>query len=44
MMVEVTFYSSFIKAYKKKIKNNSILEYKFKDKLEIFKIDLSIPD
>ncbi|MBM2816502.1 MAG: hypothetical protein HW421_3264 [Ignavibacteria bacterium] len=38
-MVEVTFYTSFIKAYKKKIKNNSILEDKFIEKFEIFKID-----
>ena len=38
-MVEVTFYPSFIKAYKKKIKNNPNLKNNFLEKFEIFKIN-----
>jgi len=36
-MIEISFYPSFIRAYKKRLKNNSILEKKFNEKLEIFK-------
>lgn len=36
-MIEVTFYPAFIRAYKKKIKNNLILKNKFAEKLDIFK-------
>ena len=38
-MLEIAFYPSFIKSYKKKIKNNSTLNIKFIEKLEIFKIN-----
>lgn len=36
-MIEISFYPAFIKAYKKKIKNNPILKTKFIEKIEIFK-------
>ncbi len=36
-MVEIAFYPAFIKAYRKKIKNNENLKNKFTEKFEIFK-------
>jgi mRNA-degrading endonuclease YafQ of YafQ-DinJ toxin-antitoxin module len=36
-VIEIAFYPAFIKTYKKKIKNNSVLKSKFNEKFVIFK-------
>ncbi len=36
-MLEITFYPSFTKAFKKKIKSNKSLYSQFQEKLDIFK-------